>query len=53
MMATKASKVRKQVMISSSIRALIRIFIQHLNNKISIIEEICLYDYGLVVVAGS
>jgi len=29
--------------ISPEIRALIRIFIQHLDNKISIIEEICLH----------
>ena len=46
MMATNASKPRKQNddIISSAIRALIRIFIQHPNNKISIIEETCLYD---------
>ena len=45
MMATNASKLRRQVRyISPAIRALIRIFIQHPDNKISIIEEICLYD---------
>ena len=45
MMVSNASKLRRQVMyISPAIRALIRIFMQHPDNKISIIEEICLYD---------
>jgi len=45
MMASNASKLRKQVMIMyRSQRALIGIFIQHPDNKISIIEEISMYD---------
>ena len=46
MMASNASKLRKQVMIMyrPQSRALVGIFIQHPDNEIRIIEEISLYD---------